>query len=521
MLPPNGGSVQRASVPGSTGTTSWCASRRIGASVVSLPAQRYSRLSAPTRSRVNATCSRGKVRCRYSWKSWNGAVSTPLAPPKEIVRNRRARASRSAAAAVSSAMAGAGSEGICRVWWVAVLATSTATSATAAPPSANRALFTMPLVFGGPLRWRLGGNAANSLFAGGGGGDGAPPYARDLMRELDPHNGPENHRHRDERAGGHRLSEDEPTQENRDHRVDVGVGPDDRRRGVPQGVGVSAVAQDRAEDDEVGDRAEAPGREMPGAPLTQREADERDRAAPHDHLERGADVRTRLGGVPLRIHGAERPRSAREGERDRAPHVGVQDLSGRRPHEQHRAGEAEQQAGHDPPAEIARTPRNDRVEKGHPQGDRHDENARDPRRGELLGPHDERVAPGQEEQSDDGGRAPVDRATRQPVAQRERDPEEQHPRREEPQAGEEERRQHAYADPDREVGRAPEDAHDEIGDERFAAQPGHRQFRFRGTRPGAQGVAVDPIQLDFVCIVEARFRQFPTMRSRNEHLDNV
>src|SRR2546425_9166010 len=183
MLPPNGGSVQRASVPGSTGTTSWCARRRIGASVVSLPAQRYSRLSPPTRSRVNAACSRGKVRCRYSWKSGKGAVSTPLAPPKEIVRNRRARASRSAAAAVSSATAGAGSEGICRVWWVAVLATSTATSATAAPPSANRALFTMPLVFGGPLRWRLGGNAANSLFARGGGGDGAPPDARDLVRE--------------------------------------------------------------------------------------------------------------------------------------------------------------------------------------------------------------------------------------------------------------------------------------------------------------------------------------------------
>src|SRR2546430_1558733 len=319
MLPPNGGSVQRPSVPGSTGTTSWCASRRIGASVVSLPAQRYSRLSPPTRSRVNAACSRGKVRWRYSCKSRNGVVSTPLAPPKEIVRNRRARASRSAAAAVSSAIAGAGSAGICRVRYVVALASSTTASAAAAPPSANSVFFTMPLVSGGPLRWRLGGNAANSLFAGDGG----------------------------------------------------------------------------------------------------------DGAAPDDHLERGADVRTRLGGVPLRIHGAERPGGAREGERDRPPQVGVQDLSGRRAHEQRRAGEAEQQAGHDPPAEIARAPRDDRVEEGHPQGDRHDENARDPRRGELLGPHDERVAPGEEEQSDDRGRAPVDRAARQPVAQRERDSEEQ------------------------------------------------------------------------------------------------
>src|SRR2546428_10090899 len=39
----------------------------------------------------------------------------------------------------------------------------------------------------------------------------------------------------------------------------------DRRRGVPQGVGVGAVAQDRSEDHEVGDRAQAPGCEMPGA----------------------------------------------------------------------------------------------------------------------------------------------------------------------------------------------------------------------------------------------------------------
>src|SRR2546422_8621385 len=109
-----------------------------------------------------------------------------------------------------------------------MLASSTTASATAAPPSANRALFTMPLVFGGPLRWRLGGNAANSLFARGGGGDGAPPYARDLVRELDPHDRPEDHRHRDERPGGHRLPGKKP-----DHRDPhppgvVGAGADDR-----------------------------------------------------------------------------------------------------------------------------------------------------------------------------------------------------------------------------------------------------------------------------------------------------
>src|SRR3989441_230733 len=179
----------------------------------------------PPRSRVNGTGGRGRVGCRYSWRWWNGAVSTPLAPPKEIVRNRRARASRSAAAAVSSAMAGAGSEGICRVWWVAVLATSTATSATAAPPSANRALFTMPLVFGGPLRWRLGGNAANSLFARGGGGDGAPPDAPGLVRELDPHDPPQDHRPRDERPGGHRVPGEQARQEEPEP-------PGERRRGA-------------------------------------------------------------------------------------------------------------------------------------------------------------------------------------------------------------------------------------------------------------------------------------------------
>src|SRR5438552_15807233 len=211
MLPPNGGSVQRPSVPGSTGTTSWCASRRIGASVVSLPAQRYSRLNPPTRSRVNAACSRGKVRWRYSCKSWNGVVSTPLAPPKEIVRNRRARASRSAAAAVASAIAGAGSAGICRVRYVVALASSTTASAAAAPPSANSVFFTMPLVSGGPLRWRLGGNAANSLFAGAGGGDSGPPDSRKPVRVLDTHDGLENHRHRNKRPSSHRLTVHKPT----------------------------------------------------------------------------------------------------------------------------------------------------------------------------------------------------------------------------------------------------------------------------------------------------------------------
>ena len=161
----------------------------------------------------------------------------------------------------------------------------------------------------------------------------------------------------------------------------------------------------------------------------------------------------------------------------------MEQLGRARAHEQAGADKAEQEARHDAPVHVPGAARDDRVEEGHPQRDRYDEQARHPRGGILLGPHDEGVAARQQEEPDDRQRAPIAGAARQPVAQRECESHKQQAGDQEAQAGEEEWRQLSDAHPDGEVGGSPEDAYHQVGDERLAAQRRHQSGSVR-TRPG-------------------------------------
>ncbi len=212
---------------------------------------------------------------------------------------------------------------------------------------------------------------------------------------------------------------------------------------------------------------------MPAAPLAQGGPDDRDDGAAGDHLNRRGDVRADLCRMALRVYGAERPRAAREGERQRTAQVGLEYLGGRRAHEQCGTEETENQAGDDAPVQIARAARDDRIEERRPDRDRDNEHARDAGGGVLLRPDHERVTTREQEESNDGERAPLDRAARQRIAQRAGHREEQHTGSEEAQPGEEERWELTDAHFDREVRRAPEDADDEIGDQRLALERGH------------------------------------------------
>src|SRR5204862_530302 len=84
--------------------------------------------------------------------------------------------------------------------------------------------------------------------------------------------GAEDQCHREERARGHRLVQDQPTEQHSDHGIHVRVGAHDGGRGVTQGVGIRAIAQDRAEHHKVGDCTDAFRREVPPAPLTEQRA---------------------------------------------------------------------------------------------------------------------------------------------------------------------------------------------------------------------------------------------------------
>src|SRR5256885_378492 len=109
----------------------------------------------------------------------------------------------------------------------------------------------------------------------------------------------------------------------------------------------------------------------------------------------------------------------------------------------------------------------------------------------LLGPDDERVAARKQQDTHDGLRAPVDQPLGECVPQRQHHGEQQQPRDEEPEPGEQERGQDPDADADREVGRPPKHADDEIGDERLAAQSGHQSSSV-GTNHGFRKTRVRP-----------------------------
>src|SRR5438309_12092203 len=66
---------------------------------------------------------------------------------------------------------------------------------------------------------------------------------------------------------------------------------------MAQCVGVCAVPDDRAEDDEIRDGARATRREMPGAPLAQDGAEQGDGDSPGEHLHRRSHVRARMSRI--------------------------------------------------------------------------------------------------------------------------------------------------------------------------------------------------------------------------------
>ena len=302
-------------------------------------------------------------------------------------------------------------------------------------------------------------------------------------RELDHQHRAEDQHHRGDGPRGDGLVQDQPAEQDRHHRVHVGVGAHHGGGGVAQRVGVGGEADDRAEDDEVRQRADARGGPRPPARFAQDEPEQRDHHAAGEHLHRRGGVGRGVGRVPLGVHRAERPRCAREGERDRSGEVGVHQLTRRHAGEERAPQEAERQPGADPPGEDRGAARPQRVEERRPQRNGRDEDARRARLDVLLRPDDDRVAAEQQEEAGDREHLPVAEAPRQPVAGGEHDPGEEQARDDEADAGEEQRGQVHHPDPDREVGGAPDRADQEVGDQRLAAQPRH-QSSSTGTMPG-------------------------------------
>ena len=87
-----------------------------------------------------------------------------------------------------------------------------------------------------------------------------------------------------------------------------------------------------------------------------------------------------------------------------------------------------------------------------------------------------------EEQADNRECAPVALAW-EGIAERSGQREQDESRHQKPQTGKQERRQLGDADFDREIGRAPEDANDQIRDEGFTLERGHQSGSV-GMKPG-------------------------------------
>src|SRR6185436_12229021 len=93
---------------------------------------------------------------------------------------------------------------------------------------------------------------------------------------------------------------------------------------------------------------------------------------------------------------------------------------------------------------------------------------------------------------------------RQWIAERAGDYEQQKSGDEEAQPREQERRQLGDAHLDREIGRAPEDADDEIGDQRFALERGHQSGSV-GMYPGFSNTVDSTIVVRvFICVLGPR-----------------
>src|SRR5215469_6808707 len=72
----------------------------------------------------------------------------------------------------------------------------------------------------------------------------SPSKRRECVGELNPDHGAEDQDHRAERARGDRFAQEEPAQEDGDHGIHVGVGPDDGRGSVLERVRVGTVSHE-------------------------------------------------------------------------------------------------------------------------------------------------------------------------------------------------------------------------------------------------------------------------------------
>src|SRR5207249_5385902 len=124
----------------------------------------------------------------------------------------------------------------------------------------------------------------------------------------------------------------------------------------------------------------------------------------------------------------------------------------------------------------------------------------------LFRPHDECIAAREQQQAHDGQRAPVSSA-RQGIAERAGDDEQEQSGYEESETRKQKRRQVRDADLDREVGRAPEDADDQIGDERLALESSHQSGSV-GMKPGFSN------SVDSTIVVRVFICEFGPRKSR-------
>ena len=136
-----------------------------------------------------------------------------------------------------------------------------------------------------------------------------------------------------------------------------------------------------------------------------RPAEEQGAAA--EHLHRVGELRGVGELRPLAVERAEGP--AERGDQHRDDAEGIEAPRTARPHQQHQAGEAEQQAGDHPPSRLL--PAVAEPDHQHdPERLGGDQQRHQPRAHPLLGPDHAAVAGQQQQGADEDRRAPVDEA---------------------------------------------------------------------------------------------------------------
>src|SRR5258708_17200324 len=292
----------------------------------------------------------------------------------------------------------------------------------------------------------------------------------------DQHHRDDDHRAARQHPGRYPLAQEPPAEQDRDPRVDVGVGAGDRGPGVPEEPDVSAERQQRAEYHQVGQGHQGlPGHalEVDSAELPGENREQQQRAPTGEHLHPGRDHRPpRQRGTPG-VHRSRRPGDGGAQDHERAEKVAT-------------SGGLYQQANPDDPQDQ---PHGDRpaepivagemCEQHHPKRHAGNQQGCDTGGDELLAPGHTAIPAGEQQHADDRSRHPLaaPRAVAGGVATPHRPCEEKRARDGETRRGHQQRWDGVDRDADAEVGGSPNQVQRSQGGEQ-EQQPGLKRRRF-------------------------------------------